>query len=134
MCRAQLHLPVLLSILFLAAALLPMFRSGAVNEKDTPPADAPFLVVLGIAQDAGFPQAGCRKECCARAWADPEQRRHAVTVAIVDPKSGERWFLDCSPDFPEQLRALNQLAPPETFPGIDGIFPTFVCFAAARPQ
>lgn len=124
MCRAQLHLPVLLSILFLAAALLPMFRSGAVNEKDTPPADAPFLVVLGIAQDAGFPQAGCRKECCARAWADPEQRRHAVTVAIVDPKSGERWFLDCSPDFPEQLRALNQLAPPETFPGIDGIFPT----------
>ena len=49
MCRAQLHLPVLLSILFLAAALLPMFRSGAVNEKDTPPADAPFLVVLGIA-------------------------------------------------------------------------------------
>ena len=66
MCRAQLHLPVLLSILFLAAALLPMFRSGAVNEKENPPADTPFLVVLGIAQDAGFPQAGCRKECCAR--------------------------------------------------------------------
>ncbi len=124
MCRARLHLPVLVSILFLAAALLPMFRSGAVNEEEATPGDAPFLVVLGIAQDAGYPQAGCRKECCARAWADPGKRRHAVTVAIVDPRTRERWFLDCSPDFPAQLRELNRLAPPETFPGIDGIFPT----------
>ena len=124
MCRARLHLPILVSILFLATALLPMFRSGAVNEEEATPGEAPFLVVLGIAQDAGYPQAGCRKECCADAWADPGERRHAVTVAIVDPRTRERWFLDCSPDFPAQLRELNRLAPPETFPGIDGIFPT----------
>ncbi|MEO1837058.1 MAG: MBL fold metallo-hydrolase, partial [Akkermansiaceae bacterium] len=96
-----------------------------MNEKElVSGGDAPFLVVLGIAQDAGYPQAGCRKECCARAWSEPNRRRHAVTVAIVDPKTKQRWFLDCSPDFREQLRELNQIAPPDKFPGIDGIFPT----------
>ena len=30
-----------------------------------PVAATPFVVVLGIAQDAGYPQAGCEKECCA---------------------------------------------------------------------
>ena len=28
--------------------------------------ESPYIVVLGIAQDAGFPQAGCNKECCKK--------------------------------------------------------------------
>ncbi|MFP6882038.1 MAG: MBL fold metallo-hydrolase [Roseibacillus sp.] len=125
MFSTRRDLPFLVSILFLAVALVSMFRSGAVNEEGlTPDADAPFMVVLGIAQDAGYPQAGCRKECCASAWAEVSRRRHTVTVAIVDPKTRQRWFLDCSPDFREQLRELNRIAAPDKFPGIDGIFPT----------
>jgi len=63
--------------------------------------DAAYLVVLGIAQDAGYPQAGCRRECCARAWADPKKRRHVVCLAIVDPESCQRWLLECTPDLRE---------------------------------
>ena len=84
----------------------------------------PYLVVLGTAQDGGYPQAGCQRECCARAWRDPSQRRGVACVAIVDPASGERWLIDATPDFREQLRALDELAPPSSVPGINGILLT----------
>ncbi len=92
--------------------------------------DGPFVVLLGIAQDSGYPQAGCRKACCARAWADPAKRRHVASIAIVDPQSKQRWLLDCTPDLREQLHELDRVAPPGNSPsnspsnssGIDGIF------------
>jgi len=119
-------IPFLASILFLAALVVALLGAGGVSQTEPNAEDdeVPYVVVLGIAQDAGYPQAGCRKDCCARAWADARLQRFAVTVAIVDPASGQRWFLDCSPDFREQLRALNKIAPPKEPPGIDGILPT----------
>lgn len=85
---------------------------------------APYLVVLGIAQDAGHPQAGCQKACCARVWNDPTKRRHAACVAIVDPVSHQRWLMECTPDFREQLHQLDLIAKPNSKLGIDGIFLT----------
>ena len=90
-------------------------------------ADDPFALVLGIAQDAGFPQAGCNKDCCREAWANPLLRRYATSLAIVDPDSQQRWLLDCTPDFRDQLRLLDDAAPrtqPTTTPFVDGIFLT----------
>ena len=97
---------------------------NAMSQQTSDVADAPFLVVLGIAQDGGYPQAGCRKACCARAWDDPNERRHVVSAAIVDPASRQRWLLECTPDFREQLRRLDAIAPPIGKTGIDGIFLT----------
>jgi len=51
---------------------------------------APAVFVLGIAQDAGFPQAGCRKDCCLSAWTDHRLRRFACCLAIVEPSVQER--------------------------------------------
>lgn len=90
--------------------------------------DSPFVVVLGIAQDAGFPQAGCRNPCCARAWFDGRVRRYVSCLAIVDPTSNQRWLLDCTPDFREQLHALDEIAAPHGTPGVDGIFLTHAHF------
>jgi pyrroloquinoline quinone biosynthesis protein B len=84
----------------------------------------PYVVVLGVAQDAGYPQTGCRKECCASAWSDPTKRRHTVSLAAVDPDSDERWLFDCSPDFRDQLRMLDKIAPPKATPGLSGILLT----------
>ncbi|MGB0582805.1 MAG: MBL fold metallo-hydrolase, partial [Limisphaerales bacterium] len=42
----------------------------------------------------------------------------------VDPDSGERWLLDCTPSFPDQLRLLDKLAKPRGNPGINGVFLT----------
>jgi len=99
-------------------------RSTMKREVNSPAADAPFLVVLGIAQDAGYPQAACRKPCCARAWDDPKKRRHVACLAIVDPISDERWLLECTPDFRDQLHKLDSIAPPKGELGIDGILLT----------
>lgn len=86
--------------------------------------DEPFLVVLGVAQDAGYPQAGCRKACCQNAFGDAAARRFAASVAVVDPVSGQRWLFDCTPDFREQLRLLDEVAAPKKAAAIDGIFLT----------
>lgn len=82
------------------------------------------LVVLGIAQDAGFPQAGCEKECCAAAWRDPSLRRMVSCVAVIDHQNKSRWLIDCTPDFPDQLRLLDDVAPADSRPGLSGIFLT----------
>ncbi len=84
----------------------------------------PFLVVLGIAQDGGYPQAGCRDACCAPAWEDPAHRRHVACIGIVDPATSERWLVDATPDFREQLRMLDTVAPAASVPGLSGILLT----------
>lgn len=84
----------------------------------------PFVVVLGIAQDGGFPQAGCRKDCCAEAWVDQTKRRHVSCLAIIDPVSSQRWIIDATPDFKEQLRLLDRVAPATSDRLLAGIFLT----------
>lgn len=94
------------------------------EQRPKPNDKTPFLVVLGTAQDAGYPQAGCQRECCAPAWKDHKKIRHPCCVAVVDPQSQRRWILDCTPRFPEQLRLLDQVAPTKKRPGIAGLFLT----------
>ena len=117
------------AVAILVSVAPPSWADGAATRGVvSPPADRPYLVVLGNAQDAGYPQAGCHKGCCKgcckRAWSNPGLRCHASSIGIVDPQSGQRWFIDCTPDFPHQLRMLDELAPPRQLPGIDGILLT----------
>jgi len=113
----RIRAAVLVSVLFL---IVGEARSQAPVEA----ANAPFVVVLGIAQDGGYPQAGCRKECCRKAWADPSRRAHIASLAIVDPAGGRRWLVDATPDFREQLHRLDAIAPSASTPGLEGILLT----------
>ncbi|HEY0158117.1 MAG TPA: glycine betaine ABC transporter substrate-binding protein [Thermoanaerobaculia bacterium] len=72
---------------------------------------APFTLVLGVAQDGGYPQAGCNRPDCAEAWHDRRLRHRVASLAIVDPESRQRWIIDATPDFPSQLRTLDEVAP-----------------------
>jgi len=84
-------------------------------------ADDPYLIVLGIAQDGGVPQAGAKP---TSARESDEFRRHVVSLAVIDPATGERWMFEATPDFPAQLRALDRIAPVATSPSLQGIFLT----------
>src|SRR5580692_3188237 len=84
---------------------------------------SPFLVVLGIAQDGGYPHAGCKKQCCERYYEGKEPRHYVSCLALVDPVTSQRWFFDCTPDFTFQLHALDSIYPVEGV-GISGIFLT----------
>ena len=108
----------------LSLAVSTFFLGASPPSPEKTPSRGPYLVVLGIAQDGGYPQAGCRKECCARAWSDPVQRRHVASLAIVDPDTKRRWLIDATPDFREQLRMLDETAPVSASPGLDGILLT----------
>ena len=105
-------------------ALLPAVLLVGSVLSSAQAADDPYTLLLGVAQDAGHPQAGCQKVCCAGAWEDPTLGHRVVSLAVVDPASGERWLIDASPDFRLQLRALDEAQNPTSPPGLSGIFLT----------
>ena len=96
-------------------------QSLAAENPDVTTNAAPYIVVLGISQDGGTPQAGTKEH---PGWADKKFSRRVVSLALVDPVSQERWLFEATPDFREQLHRLDQLAPATGKPGIAGIFLT----------
>jgi pyrroloquinoline quinone biosynthesis protein B len=84
---------------------------------------SPFIVVLGIAQDGGYPHAGCSKECCKKYYKGEEKRHYVSCLALVDPVSNQRWLFDCTPDFTLQLHELDSVYPVNGI-GISGILLT----------
>ncbi len=83
-----------------------------------PPAKGPFLVVLGIAQDAGYPQIACNRECCTPAWAEAKARRNVASLGLIDPATRQYWLIDATPDIRLQLRMLHELAPDMSLAGV----------------
>ncbi len=70
-------------------------------------ADSPYVLVLGIGQDAGVPQMGCESPFCREAWKNTELRQMVSSIALVDPNSKSRWIFDATPDLPEQFELLK---------------------------
>ncbi|MBA4851410.1 MBL fold metallo-hydrolase [Emticicia sp. BO119] len=86
-------------------------------------AQSPYIVVLGIAQDGGYPQAGCNRECC-KAVSDRNILPQWVScLALIDPQTKQRWIFDATPDFKEQLQLLKKVTKNNSN-DIDGIFLT----------
>jgi pyrroloquinoline quinone biosynthesis protein B len=71
-------------------------------------AQKPYIMVLGIAQDGGYPQAGCKKECCQKVYNHKVKPQSVSSIALIDPISNEKWIFDATPNFPEQLRFLEE--------------------------
>lgn len=82
---------------------------------------APYVLVLGTAQDGGYPQAGCQKECCRAVWEQKLAEQYVSSIALVDPVTKQQWIFDATPDFRDQLRILQQHTHQEP---LDGIFLT----------
>jgi pyrroloquinoline quinone biosynthesis protein B len=99
-------------------AVLLLASSFAAAE-DPPP----YIYVLGIAQDAGYPQTNCYQPHCMRAWETPEYRRLAASIAVVDEQAKSKFLFDATPDMREQLYELNLVAPDGEY-SLDGVFLT----------
>lgn len=83
----------------------------------------PYIVVLGVGQDAGVPQMGCESPFCRQAWPNAGVHQTVSSIALVDPDSKERWIFDATPDLPEQFELLKHVTGDRTN-RIDGIFLT----------
>lgn len=92
----------------------------------TPLPTDPYVVVLGIAQDGGYPQAGCRRPDCVEGFEGNRARALVASLGIVDPSTGQRWIIDATPDFPAQLHRLERMAgaPRAGAPVLDGVLLT----------
>ena len=104
---------MILICLLLVALLLPAAAA----------ADEIFIEVLGVAQDAGLPQANCYRPHCMRAWDDPELRRRATSIAVIDRAHGKKYLFDATPDIREQLFDLHRSAPDGDYV-LEGVFLT----------
>jgi pyrroloquinoline quinone biosynthesis protein B len=93
------------------------------NPKSQRDPSSPYIMVLGVAQDAGYPQANCYRPHCLPAWADFKLRRHAACIAIIDHEQKEKYLFEATPDLKDQLYALQAVAPNNTHP-LKGIFLT----------
>jgi pyrroloquinoline quinone biosynthesis protein B len=108
-----------------AAPFLIALLAACSTATVAPPPD-PYVVVLGIAQDGGYPQAGCRRDDCVERFEGRGTRAMVASLGIVDPASGQRWLIDATPDFPDQLHRLERLAgvPRQGAPLLDGVLLT----------
>ncbi|MGG8496744.1 MBL fold metallo-hydrolase [Tenacibaculum sp. TC6] len=82
----------------------------------------PFFVVLGVAQDAGYPQIACTKQCCTATYKNPTLKRMVSCIGLVDPINNESWMFDATPDFTKQAKLLTNYVKEKEVP--DGIFLT----------
>lgn len=75
-------------------------------------------MLLGNAQDAGVPQAGCDCANCRAAWVKPRHRRQVAALGLLDAAAGLCFLVDATPDFREQQHALLEAAPGARLGGV----------------
>ena len=76
------------------------------------------VTVLGNAQDGGYPQVGCMKECCAKARVDSTLSRMPVSLGLKG-KDGSTHMIEASRMMSEQFSLWSSLGsldwPPSSF-------------------
>lgn len=81
-----------------------------------------FLVVLGTAQDAGFPQIGSTDEF-REVEKNYKAKQKVVSLGLIDKSAKQKFLFEATPDLPAQLFALHKFLPSkQTLP--DGVFLT----------
>ncbi len=96
--------------------LLPVIIHSQTLESVTKTSQ--FITVLGIAQDGGYPQAGCNAEHCLLHWRGVESKRHVVSLGLTDQASGQNWLFEATPDLTTQLQQLQQASGTSNLSGI----------------
>lgn len=71
-------------------------------------AQKPFIQILGIAQDAGYPHIACSKPCCTKPT--KSQNVFVVSFALVDPEEKKWWLFEATPNISNQLNLFEKLS------------------------
>ena len=90
--------------------LLSFFISFNIFSKNIndPKSHKPYALVLGIAQDGGYPHAGCERRCCANLWKNDSLKKMVSCISVIDPESGLAWMIDATPDFAKQYHIITK--------------------------
>jgi pyrroloquinoline quinone biosynthesis protein B len=97
----------------MASAADPIKRAQASKAEQT---DLKVeLVVLGIAQDAGYPQLNCYRPHCMAGWQDPSVQKLATSIAVVDHINRQKFVFEATPDIKTQFYRLHTIAPDDQY-------------------
>lgn len=110
--------------LFAFFLLIQCACSGNKHATAPTKTDELFLVVLGIAQDGGYPHAGCQRNCCRQVYDGRQAPKMPVCLGIVDRANQKLYLLEATPAFPEQWRRLQDISGFQDKRAPDGIFLT----------
>jgi len=103
--------------------LATLVLTGSLSIYSTADNYNPYLYILGVAQDGGYPQAGCYQPHCMKGWEDGRFKRSAASLGLVDPVNNRKFIFEATPDFPQQLFNLEMEAPSAVYT-LAGIFLT----------
>lgn len=79
-----------------------------VSDKEKEPQQLKqYITVLGIAQDAGYPQIDCEKDCCKAYYEGEESKKLISCLGLVDLEAKQKWLFDATPDISEQTHILK---------------------------
>jgi pyrroloquinoline quinone biosynthesis protein B len=106
-----------ISISSISFATLILFSSTLVAQAH------PYIFILGVAQDAGFPQSSCFAPHCMPGWENKMLRRGATSLAVIDPTAKSKVLFEATPQLPSQLYDLHNEAPDGEY-SLDGVFLT----------
>lgn len=118
-----MKLPAAYIALFFLLASCNRSKSHTSSQPDKELPDQ-FITVLGIAQDAGYPQTGCEKECCKVYRDGKEEKKYVTCLALVDRKTHQYWLFEATPDLREQLMDLQITWGLDSMPAPAGILIT----------
>ena len=105
--------------ILLFSFVLLFFVSSAFGQKQK---SNQFLVILGTAQDAGFPHIAAEDEF-REVEKNPKARQKIVSLGLIDKRAKQKFLFEATPDLPAQLFALNKFSSSrQTLPG--GVFLT----------
>jgi len=78
--------------------LFNLFLYFAVNAQQNP-----YLIILGVAQDGGYPHIGCKGICCSIAQKNISKKKQVVSFALVNPLNKKWYLFEATPDITQQL-------------------------------
>lgn len=109
-------------VLIIAGGSCKTVQQAAAINKDKLPEQ--FMVVLGVAQDAGYPQIGCEKECCTFYWQGKEKKKQVTSLALFDSQTRQYFLFEATPDITQQLQMAQPYLERDNWYAPDGIFLT----------
>lgn len=90
---------LILSFILLGFTSKPKSNETKLNQQ--------YITVLGITQDAGYPQINCDKDCCKSFYDGLESKKLISCLGLVDLKNKKKYIFDATPDFVQQTRDLK---------------------------
>ncbi len=97
-----------IATILLCAILFFSCTEDKIKSETKPVLPETYIQILGVAQDAGFPQINCQKDCCKNLWSDKSLRKMVSSIGVIDQKWNQCFLFDATPDIKDQLNILQK--------------------------